>query len=252
MSNKVLVNTKYGEIYVMKNDIIGMEILSGKYHEEEIVCMLSRYTRGGVVLDVGSNIGSTSLGLLSLDKDCKIYSFEPQLYLAEMQMETVAKNKYLNRVTLYNTAVGNKCKKGITLSGNFNMIDSLEGVEREIKYDDSQVRNYGGVNIGDGGEKVDMVSLDYILKKDELGEVSLIKIDVEGAESLVIYGGRELIKKYKPVIFYEDNWKKITDEMALVLNLSEEERKFDISVFLKSVGYKYCMKVDDNWLWVYE
>jgi hypothetical protein len=31
-NNIVLVNTEYGSIYVMKNDIIGLEILNKGYH----------------------------------------------------------------------------------------------------------------------------------------------------------------------------------------------------------------------------
>lgn len=250
MSN-VLVKTEYGSIYVMKNDIIGLEILNKGYHEDNIVKMLSKYSNGGVVIDVGSNIGSTSLALLSLDKSCQVRSFEPQFHLARMQKETMRLNDNLSRIRIYNNAIGHKCIKDVTLSGEFNHIDSLEGKNSEIRYDDDHVRNYGGINLGKGGEVVDMVSLDSMFC-DGVENISLLKIDVEGAENLVIYGARKLISKYKPVIFYEDNWKKITEDMTLILGLSEVERLFDISMFLKGVGYKNCTKVDDNWLWVYE
>ena len=82
-NNIVLVNTEYGSIYVMKNDIIGLEILNKGYHENNIVKMLSMYTDGGMIIDIGSNIGSTSLALLAMDKSCQVRSFEPQLYLAK-------------------------------------------------------------------------------------------------------------------------------------------------------------------------
>lgn len=249
-NNIVLVDTEYGSINVMKNDIIGLEILNKGYHENNIVKMLSMYTQGGMIIDIGSNIGSTSLALLAMDKSCKVRSFEPQLYLAKMQKDTMKKNDYLDRIRIYNNAVGHKCIKDITLSGTFNHIDSLEGRNSEIKYDDNHVRNYGGINIGQGGEVVDMISIDSMFG-DVTEKVSLIKIDVEGAESLAIYGAKETIRKHKPVIFYEDNWKKITNEMSSVLGLTNENIAFDIGSFLKDIGYKQCKKVDDNWLWIY-
>ena len=95
-----------------------------------------------------------------------------------------------------------------------------------------------------------MISIDSMFG-DVTEKVSLIKIDVEGAESLAIYGAKETIRKHKPVIFYEDNWKKITNEMSSVLGLTNENIAFDIGSFLKDIGYKQCKKVDDNWLWIY-
>jgi len=251
-NNVVLVHTEYGSIYVMKNDIIGLEILNKGYHEDNIVKILSKYTDGGMVIDIGSNIGSTSLALMTMDKSCKVRSFEPQLYLAQMQKETMKKNDYLDRIRIYHNAVGHKCIRSITLSSTFNHIDSLEGRNSEINYDDNHLRNYGGIHIGQGGESVDMIAIDSIFcDTDTTEKISLIKIDVEGAESLAIYGAKETIKKYKPVIFYEDNWKKITPEMSSVLRLTNDNMIFDITLFLKGIGYKQCKKVDDNWLWIY-
>ena len=188
-NNVVLVHTEYGSIYVMKNDIIGLEILNKGYHEDNIVKILSKYTDGGMVIDIGSNIGSTSLALMTMDKSCKVRSFEPQLYLAQMQKETMKKNDYLDRIRIYHNAVGHKCIRSITLSSTFNHIDSLEGRNSEINYDDNHLRNYGGINIGQGGEIVDMITIDSIFCDTEMTEkISLIKIDVEGFETEVLLG----------------------------------------------------------------
>jgi FkbM family methyltransferase len=249
-NNILLVNTEYGDIYVMKNDIIGLEIINKGYHEDHIVKMLSTYTNNNTVIDIGSNIGSTSLALLSMDTNCIIYSFEPQLYLAKMQKDTMRVNNHLNRIRIFNNAVGHKCIPNISLSESFNHIDSLEGKNSTIKYDDDHVRNYGGINIGNGGEIVDMISIDSMFK-NTTEHISLIKIDVEGAESLVIFGAKETIKKHKPVIFYEDNWKKITPDMTSVLRLNNDNILFNINSFLTNLGYKQCKKIDDNWLWIY-
>ena len=208
--------------------------------------MLSKYKRSDII-DVGSNIGSTSLALMHFDKDVHVYSFEAQSFLANLQKNTMLVNDYSHRITIYNNAVGHKCIQNVSLSSNFNEIDSIDGSCNVINYNDQMIRNYGGVNLGKGGEVIDMVNLDLF----SFNNVSLIKIDVEGAEKLVIYGARKTIQKHKPVIFYEDNWKQITPEMIETLKLTREVIDFDISEFLKSVGYSKCEKIDDNWLWIY-
>ena len=53
--------------------------------------------------------------------------------------------------------------------------------------------------IGPGGETVQMISLDSL----QLSDVSVMKIDVEGAEDRVIEGARETIQSCKPTIIIE-------------------------------------------------
>jgi hypothetical protein len=60
--------------------------------------------------------------------------------------------------------------------------------------------NYGGMSLGHDGELTVARTIDSL----GLGNVSFIKIDVQGAERLVIYGARETIKRCLPVVNYED------------------------------------------------
>jgi FkbM family methyltransferase len=243
-------STEYGRIFCLNNDVIGREIMSNGYHEKGIVETLAKHvTDNTVCIDVGSNIGSTSLGIMNLQPHCQVISFEAQTYLAQLQKKTMLVNHLHDRIRIYNNAVGHTFKENITLSGTFNEIDSLEGKSCKVDYNDGKIRNYGGISLGKGGQSVDMLPLDAI---DDGTPVSLIKIDVEGAEQLVVYGARTLIKKYKPVIFYEDNWKKLTQDMKETLNLSQKVCNFNIDAFLREVGYKQKLRIDDNWLWVYD
>lgn len=66
--------------------------------------------------------------------------------------------------------------------------------------------NYGGLELGAGGEPVNMVSLDTM----GLTGVSLLRIDAEGAEALVLYGAQELIRNQRPVISYEAGPKQLS------------------------------------------
>ena len=247
MNNIKCVETEFGKINILVNDIIGQEILKG-YHEKNVVEILNfelKRRNGNVVLDIGSNIGTTSLALLAMNEKTRIISIEAQNLLARMQKNTMEINNYSNRISIYNNAMGHTCKKDVRMSSKFNEIDSVEGKIVDVNYNDNHIRNYGGLSLGKDGEIVDMLTIDSL----ELKELDLIKIDVEGAEQMVIYGGRNTIAKLKPIIFYEDNWKKISKDMIDTLDINEEILKFDISEYLYSIGYKNKVKVDDNWLW---
>jgi FkbM family methyltransferase len=202
-----------------------------------------------VILDVGSNIGTTVLGFLDTNPRCTVVSFEAQSYLAQLQKKTMIINNVTHRVKVYNNAIGHACIPNITLSGTFCQIDSLEEKNASINYTDNRVRNFGGLSIGEGGETVDMLTIDSL----GLPKVDVIKADVEGAEPLVIYGARNTIAKHKPIIVYEKNWKCITPEMAKTLGLSDTLKFFDIQKFLLSLGYNQSkLKViDDNYIWEY-
>ncbi len=52
---------------------------------------------------------------------------------------------------------------------------------------------------------VPAVTLDGYCERNKLSDISLIKIDVEGAELSVLRGGKGIINKYSPDILFEVN-----------------------------------------------
>ncbi len=64
----------------------------------------------------------------------------------------------------------------------------------------NQKVNYGGMSLGHDGELTQARAIDSL----GLGNISFIKIDVQGSEKMVIYGARETIKRCLPVVNYED------------------------------------------------
>lgn len=55
------------------------------------------------------------------------------------------------------------------------------------------------------GEEVETVTLDTLVDGCGLARVDLIKIDVEGAEALVIAGGRRMLETFRPGVIFECN-----------------------------------------------
>jgi FkbM family methyltransferase len=60
----------------------------------------------------------------------------------------------------------------------------------------------GGHRLAENGEPVPAVTIDE-LTADDARRVSLVKIDVQGAEKLVLDGARRVIDKHRPAIFVE-------------------------------------------------
>jgi hypothetical protein len=97
-----------------------------------------------------------------------------------------------------------------------------------IEYGSNNVYNFGGLNIGNGSTVVNMITIDSL----DLNNVDYMKIDVEGAESLVLLGAEKTIKKFKPVICFED-LKQLTISPN-ELGLSSIPSAYDV---LRSYGY---------------
>jgi FkbM family methyltransferase len=170
------------------------------------------------IVDIGANIGCHSISYAGFNKNCEIWAFEPQEKLFNILKRNIDMNVVRDRVHPYRCAVGHK-----TCDGTMSSLDKV--------YDARQMgHNKGGLGIGKGGEPMKMVRLDDM----ELPGLDFMKIDVEGAEGLVIQGAQETIKKYKPVIFFEHNYQTIRPEDVGLVHVPtpfEELVKLGYTVF---------------------
>jgi hypothetical protein len=102
--------------------------------------------------------------------------------------------------------------------------------------------NYGGMALGSDGEQVAARTIDSFM----LDNVSFMKFDVQGAESLAVYGARETIKRCKPVIAMEwlaDDVKKFMSDHSQAVVMPQEVRDFDPNKFLEGLGYTMARKL---------
>jgi FkbM family methyltransferase len=237
-------NTKYGVIKTIPNDIAFVsELRKGKIYEEDIIInnlipllqkKQSETVDDIVLLDIGAHIGSHSIIYKSFIKNCKILCFEPQTPVYSILNFNINENKLVN-VTTYNNAVGHT----IMNTQLSNML--YDGYNCAIDYNNTnRPFNYGGVGLGENGEKVNMITIDSL----NLDRCDYMKIDVEGAEILVLMGAINTIQKYKPAIFFEHTDKIVSGEMKRSMNITFEIP--NIFEFLKNIGYNSITNVDNN------
>jgi hypothetical protein len=109
---------------------------------------------------------------------------------------------------------------------------------------EGQRLNYGGMSLGSDGERVAALTIDSL----RLSKVSFMKFDVQGAESVAMYGAQATIARYLPVIAVEWDAPMISNfmqEHMRTRDVPAEVQAFDALVFLKSLGYTMYRKVSD-------
>jgi len=191
-----LVETANGLFEIDMNDCyIRNHMMSGQVFEHHIIDgPLKRYiTDKENLVDVGANIGCHAITYAKYSPDATIWAFEPQRETWDILNRNIHRNNLESRIHAINFALGHK---------EFNsQLASLDTVFDK----NMQSWNKGGIGIGKGGEKMRVITLDSL----KLPGLDFMKIDVEGAEGLVVMGAKETIRKYKPVICFEHNYMRI-------------------------------------------
>ena len=185
----IVTDSKVGKMAIYKNDSVVSQsiLLFGEYCDAEVQVMSKYLTPQSVYLDIGTNIGYHALAVHQT-AGCPVLAFEPH----PNHFSVAAYNCKDKPIRIYNTALGNK-NSTMTISN----------------FDENILGNYGEVGVNDTGIEVQVIKLDTL---EDLSDVTLMKIDVEGAELDVLKGATKTIKNQRPVIFYEaiDNevWNK--------------------------------------------
>jgi FkbM family methyltransferase len=244
MIHTIINKTKYGDMMYLHNDCAFSKILSeGKIFEENLIeTVLSPIIKNSkIILDIGSHCGSHAIIYSKINPSSKIYCFEPQKKMFEILRMNVKIND-IDNIQLFNFALGNK-KCCAYMSDH-----CLDGPNMDKKINDKDFFNYGGLQIGLGGENINIEVLDKVLDEILIEKIDYIKIDVEGFENFVVDGGMKMIIRDKPIIFFEHNYKAVTKDMSEFY----EPVEWNIINKLVEIGYNVTKKNDDNWLAIYE
>lgn len=200
-----LIKAKNGICLYNKYDkFIGFSLANyGEFSELEVELFKQICKKGDTVIDVGANIGTHTQAFSNfVGEQGKVLSFEPQRIVFQTLNANIALNSITNVFT-YQNALGDKDKV---------LYIPIINYEKHM--------NFGGFNIDqfEKGEPVKQIKLDSFI--DELENLKLIKIDVEGMESGVIKGSKKIIEKFKPILYVEnDRREKSKDLIELIQSL---------------------------------
>jgi len=227
------ITNNYGSIDYYTNDQeMVKQILPNLFFEQQYVeeWLIPHIQNSTVALDIGAHCGSHTLMYKKIKPDLIVYAFEPQSMMHDLLCKNVMMNQ-LDNVWCFNKAVGN-------INGEVEMNDSVadgHNPTERIEYGTKDLYNLAGLEVGSGGEVVEMVRIDDY----DFPKIDFIKMDVEGYEPLVLEGAIETIKKDRPVISYESNSKRAGGVTR------------DSHEILTGIGYA-CKNVwGDNWIAIY-
>lgn len=159
--------------------------------EPDIIDRLVKLARPNTtVFDVGANIGLMAIPVLHACSGCRVVSFEPSPNSLPFLEQTARASAYADRWVI----------RGTALAGKSGELDFTIGRPDEALFEGFR----SAANIAHARTiKVPVSTLDAEWQAIGKPAVSVVKIDVEGAEGEVLAGAREVITEQRPALLIE-------------------------------------------------
>ncbi len=194
-------------------------------------CHLQHLAGGSIpnleyVVDVGAHEGKWSSSILSLCQPKKLVVIEPSPVLQPLLQQKFCN---LSNVRVLSVAVSDmkgKTEFSLTFNQEFNSISKVK---------DELQDNFHGLSKVVETVEVDVDTLDSLL--NEMPEISLLKIDVQGYEKKVLKGAKNTLSKTKYLII-EINFVPLYEGESLFSEL--HEMLVDLGFCLRNIVPSYC------------
>ena len=192
------------------------------------------------ILEIGGHCGTSSIVYYSfLDDKQKLYVYEPQRNMYNLLVQNINQNNLQNKIIPNNLGVF--CFEG---KGQMNNID-LDGgggvVSKRYAEENSLNCNFAGIGLGYDGENINLTTIDNM----DLDDIGFIHCDAQGSENFIFSKGIETIKKYRPLILYENNelyGRYLYDNVCKSYPNYKEESIFDIKKYcMEQLNYSFCI-----------
>ena len=152
----------FRQIFVHQEYSIFSDLVTYNYHDDEFI-----------IIDAGANVGYTSLYFSHELKNCKIFAIEP----SPNNFEILKLNLEMNSVKykLYQNALAEVEGKKFEIGGEF----------RDSK--DWSITTNESIN-----GQINGITIQQIINENQLQYISILKIDIEGAERFLFQDGVDL------------------------------------------------------------
>lgn len=178
------------------------------YETKDLLALKPFFPKGGVFVDIGANVGNHSLFAALHLKPSVIVPIEPNPLSYTVLLSNIVVNNFAHLFDLSAIGFGAADKA----AGGYSM--------------EARARNVGAAKMLPDSGDIEVRSGDELLAHVA---PSLIKIDVEGMENLVLAGLRDTIKKHRPTILIEvDNANE-----AVFLAWLEKARYEVVRIFIR-------------------
>lgn len=186
--------------------------------EPEMLEWIEEYG-GGVFFDIGANIGLYSL-YYAQTKEGDVYSFEPSVFNLRQLAKNISINKMSERITIISNPLTKNTGIATFINGSADEGGALSAFGVEYGHDGNPINS-------DIKYSVVGFSLDDLIEMNILPETpSLMKIDVDGIEHLILKGASKTLKS------------KSLRTLFIEVNDDFEEQSQQVKKILESAGFK--------------
>lgn len=178
----VLINVEGNKLYVnCKDEGVVINLLVHGSHEKYETELFKKIVKPGMtVVDIGANFGYyTLLAAKLVGGQGKVYAFEPELNNFELLLRNIKINEYDNIVPV-KKAISDETGQIKLFTDEYNLA-AASFSEKNMPVQKS------------GFEEVDKIRLDDFFNQGT--HIDFMKIDVQGAEGLLVDGAKNLLKK---------------------------------------------------------
>jgi FkbM family methyltransferase len=143
-------------------------------------------------VDVGINVGQTLLKLKSVSPEINYVGFEPNPVCSNYTVKLIKKNNIIN-TTVVPCGISDKTEMGVLNFYTQTTDDTSASMIADFRPDNKTFKK----------EFIPLFDIKTLQQKIDLDSISVLKIDVEGAELEVINSFKELISSKNPIILIE-------------------------------------------------
>lgn len=159
------------------------------YYEPELVYLEKLLSPGKVFVDAGANFGIyTVMASKAVGEMGRVISFEPSSRAFPVLRRNIAINGFKN-VLAFPVALADKAGKALLYH------HSAVGSDALAKDSTFGPNAYA--------QNIETESLDNVVRQTSVKKVDVIKMDVQGAEELVLRGAMDILISMRPVIMFE-------------------------------------------------
>jgi len=182
-----------------KNNIERTKEANQVFSKEKLLKSLVS-THQPVIFDIGANIGQSVDYFKSIWQYSKIYSFEP----VSASFETLQNNvKCYDNIKCYKIALSNYIGNSkfyinehqIMLSGFYNLNKHSRD---SLAVNQPEPSHFNYFNSSEATVQVE--TLDFFCKANNVEKIDLLKLDTQGAEPLILEGASEILKNTSVII----------------------------------------------------
>lgn len=174
-SSRKLIGWRYGSKY-----LANYEMPTRKFIQKNV-------SSGDICIDIGANIGIISISMADAGLKGRsqatpatpfVYAIEPSAKNRRILIRNLNKNGLTKYVDVSNNPIGSKTH---SISASINSVFGRR-IERKV---------------------YDFVSLDDFIASNNISQLKMIKIDVDGFEPDVLSGASKVLKNFNPIIIIE-------------------------------------------------